>query len=189
MSPAPVELKSAVATSTTDGHEFGAAAVDIFNHERELRDRLGGVRLPCTVPDAPFIERHCPMDEIDHCCRWVCDSTRENAPFTIVAGEHVRPPRHPWTENRGRCRSGIRVCRPAAWSRSYFFRWLVPHRPCWVTVPVSPNTLGALFLAVRPAASSGTNCSRHRIEVRRLPRKASCSICPCCPIFSRLIRG
>jgi hypothetical protein len=139
-----------------DGNEF-AAAVEIVRHERDLRERIASGELSLFRPMPPFIERQLPDGRVERTLAVGLRSTRAEAPFHEIVGVSMfdRPVIREGLD--GVVHPGERVCEPPP-ARDTFGHGPGATGQCWVTVTSGGQTLWR-FLAVRPAASSGTNGS------------------------------
>ena len=139
-----------------DGDEF-AAAVEIVRHERDLRERLASGEIAVFRPMPPFIDRQLPDGRVERTLAVGLRSTSADAPFHEVIGVSMFDRRVIRDGIDGVVQRGARVCEPPP-GRDPYAQRAGRTGQCWVTVTSGGQTLWR-FLAVRPAASSGTNGS------------------------------
>ena len=139
-----------------DGDEF-AAAVEIVRHERDLRERLASGEISLFRPMPPFIDRQLPDGRVERTLTVGLRSTRADSPFHEILAVSMFDRRVIRDGIDGVVQRGARVCEPPP-ARDTFGHGPGTTGQCWVTVTSGGQTLWR-FLAVRPAASSGTNGS------------------------------
>lgn len=139
-----------------NGDEF-AAAVDVVRHERDLRERLASGEMSVFRPMPPFIDRQLPDGRVERTIAVGLRSTRVDAPFSEVVAVSMFDRRVLRDHIDGVVHGGARVCEPPP-ARDAYGTPVGTAGQCWITVTSGGQTLWR-FLAVRPAASSGTNGS------------------------------
>lgn len=137
------------------GDEFDAA-VDIVRHDRDLRERLDSGDVTLFRPMPPFLERQLPDGRVERTLAVGIRSARADAPFQEVVAVSMFD-RRVVRGIDGLVQPGERVCEPPP-GRDPYGTTPGTTGQCWITVTSGDQTLWR-FLAVRPAASSGTNGS------------------------------
>ena len=138
------------------GDEF-AAAVEVVRHERDLRERLASGEMSVFRPMPPFIDRQLPDGRVERTIAVGLRSTRAEAPFQEIVAVGMFDRRVLRDGIDGVVHRGTRVCEPPP-ARDAYGTPVGATGQCWITVNSGEQTLWR-FLAVRPAASSGTNGS------------------------------
>ena len=138
-----------------DGDEF-AAAVEVVRRDRDLRERLASGAISLFRPMPPFIERQLADGRVERTLTVGLRSTDAAAPFHEIVAVSMFERRVLRDGIEGVVQRGERVCEPPP-ARDTFGQSHIAGQ-CWITVTSGGKTLWR-FLAVRPAASSGTNGS------------------------------
>jgi hypothetical protein len=152
--PGSVEVRELGHQPLPSGEEF-AAAVEIIKHERDLRERLASGEIAVYRPMPPLIERQLPDGRFERTLTVGLRATREDEPFHEIVAVSMFDRRVIRENLAGVAQRGTRVCEPPPGRDVYVGGG---GGQCWVTVSSGGQTLWR-FLAVRPAASSGTNGS------------------------------
>jgi hypothetical protein len=147
-----------------DDDEF-RAAVDIVMHDRDLRRQIESGELEVFRPMPPVVQRENADGRIERTLTVGLRTTNDDNPVHEVVGVRMFD-RSVLRELDEVVRRGERVCEPPP-SRDTGGASGVAGQ-CWITITSGGQTLWR-FLAIRPAASSGTNGSG--IELRYVDYK------------------
>lgn len=137
------------------GDEFDAS-VEVVRHDRELREQIDSGAISLFRPMPPFLERQLADGRVERTLTVGLRSTNREAPFHEIVAVNMFERRVQRDGIVGVVQAGQRVCEPPP-PRDTFGQSHVAGQ-CWITVSSGGKTLWH-FLAVRPAASSGTNGS------------------------------
>jgi hypothetical protein len=153
--PGEVQLRRLGQQPLPSGDEF-ASALEVVRHDRGLRERLDSGAIAAYRPMPPVIDRELPDGRIDRTLLVGLRSTRRDEPEHEVVGVRLFD-RRLLRDLEGVVRGGRRVCEPPPGTDPPAGRGGAAGQ-CWITVTQGGKVLWR-FLAVRPAASSGTNGS------------------------------
>lgn len=148
-----------------DDDEF-RAAVDIVMHDRELRRQIDSGQLEVFRPMPPLVQRETADGRVERTLTVGLRTTNSDNPVHEVVGVRMFD-RSVLRELDELFQRGERVCEPPPGRDTGGAHGVAGQ--CWITIASGGQTLWR-FLAIRPAASSGTNGSG--IELRYVDYKA-----------------
>ncbi len=162
--PEDVEVRIVSYQPRPDIDEF-RAAVDIVMHDRELRRQVDSGEVEVYRPMPPVISSETEDGRVERTLTVGLRTTNTDNPIHDIVGVRMfdRTVLH---ELEGVFQRGERVCEPPPGRDTGGARGVAGQ--CWITITSGGQTLWR-FLAVRPAASSGTNGSG--IELRYVDYK------------------